>query len=231
MAQAQATMTRFRNSARWRSPALLAAPMSAAWHRTPTAGLRDALQRSSERGDDDAIGGATIGQGASGGTTPRLDLGGKSEPGSAAGAPAPSRRAPSEEAPTDDRSEGSVEDADARRERSSDPGRADTVAPDGNARTVRHDPDEPPERERDRVARPLGVGGRHRPARRRRESRRRAPVRPDHHVRRSCAPPPCPSKRPTRRALRSGPSSKRSKNRRSSSSARRGAAGAARRSR
>ena len=73
------------------------------------------------------------------------DLGGKSEPGSAAGAPAPSRRAPSEEAPTDDRSEGSVEDADARRERSSDPGRADTVAPDGNARTVRHDPDEPPD--------------------------------------------------------------------------------------
>lgn len=106
------------------------------------AGLRDALQRSSERSDD-AIGGATIGS-ASGGTTPRLDLGGKSEPGSAAGAPAPSRRAPSEEAPTDDRSEGSVEDADARRDRSSDPGRADTVAPDGNARTVRHDPDEPP---------------------------------------------------------------------------------------
>ena len=107
-------------------------------------GLRDALQRSSERGDDDAIGGATIGS-ASGNTTPRLDLGGKSEPGSAAGAPAPSRRAPSEESPADDRSEGSVEDADAGHERSSDPGRADTVAPDGNARTVGHDPDEPPD--------------------------------------------------------------------------------------
>ena len=108
-----------------------------------SADLRDALQRSSERGDDDAVGGATIGS-ASGNTAPRLDLGGKTEPGSAAGAPAPSRRAPSEEAPTDDRSEGSVEDADAGRERSSDPGRADTVAPDGNARTARHDPDEPP---------------------------------------------------------------------------------------
>ena len=39
------------------------------------AGLRDALQRSSERGDDDAMGGATIGS-ASGNTAPRLDLGG-----------------------------------------------------------------------------------------------------------------------------------------------------------
>ena len=106
-------------------------------------GLRDALQRSSERGDDDAIGGATIGQGASAGSVPRLDLGGKSEPGSAPGAPAPSRRAPSEEAPADDRTEGSVENADGGRERS-DAGRADTVAPDG-AGTAGHDPDEPPD--------------------------------------------------------------------------------------
>lgn len=106
-------------------------------------GLRDALQRSSERGDDDAIGGATIGQAAAGGSEPRLDLGGRSEPGSAPSAPAPSRRAPSEEAPTDDRSEGSVEDVDARRERS-DAGPADTVPPDG-AGTTGHDPDEPPD--------------------------------------------------------------------------------------
>ena len=105
-------------------------------------GLRDALQRSSERGDDDAIGGATIGRGASGGSGPRLDLGGKSEPISAAGAPPSSRRAPSEEVPTDDRSEGSVEDVGARRER--DAGRADTVAPDGTS-TTGHDPDEPPD--------------------------------------------------------------------------------------
>ena len=45
-----------------RSPARRAAPMSAAWRRAPTAALHDALQRSSERGDDDAIGGATIGK-------------------------------------------------------------------------------------------------------------------------------------------------------------------------
>jgi hypothetical protein len=83
-----------------------------------------------------------IGQGASGGGAPRLDLGGKSEPGSASGAPAPSRRAPSEEAPTDDRCEGSVEDAGARRERA-DAGRADTVPPDGTG-TTGHDPDEGP---------------------------------------------------------------------------------------
>ena len=107
-------------------------------------GLSDALQRSSERGDDDAIGGATIGRGLAGGNEPRLDLGGKSASGSAPGAPAPSRRAPSEEAPGDDRSEGSVEDPDARRGRS-DPGRADTVPPDGSPGTARHDPDEPPD--------------------------------------------------------------------------------------
>ena len=107
-------------------------------------GLRDALQRSSERGDDDAIGGVALGQGASGGSAPRLDRGGKSEPGSASSASAPSRRAPSEEAPTDDRSEGSTENARVPRERA-DLDRADTVAPDGDARTVRHDPDEPPD--------------------------------------------------------------------------------------
>jgi len=107
-------------------------------------GLRDALQRSSERGDDDAIGGATFGQGLSGGREPRLDLGGKAAPGSASGAPGPSRRAPSEEAPTDDRSGRSTEDAGTGRERN-DPGRTDTVPPDGNAGTARHDPDEPPD--------------------------------------------------------------------------------------
>ena len=107
-------------------------------------GLRDALQRSSERGDDDAIGGATIGQGGSGGREPRLDLGGTAEPGSASGAAAPSRRGPSEEAPVDDRPERSSDEADTRRERS-DAGRTDTVPPDGDAGTTRHDPDEPPD--------------------------------------------------------------------------------------
>ena len=54
-------------------------------------GLQDALQRSSERGDDDATGGVTTGEASSGGTEPRLDLGGKNEPGSADGAPVPVR--------------------------------------------------------------------------------------------------------------------------------------------
>jgi len=107
-------------------------------------GLSDALQRSSERGDDDAVGGATVGQGLSGGREPRLDLGGKSEPGSAPGAPAPARRSPSEEAPSSDRSEGAVESTGGRRERN-DSARTDTVPPDGESGTARRDPDEPPD--------------------------------------------------------------------------------------
>lgn len=51
-------------------------------------GLADALQRSSERGDDDATGLASTGQGT-GGEAPRDDLGGKNEPGSAPGAGGP----------------------------------------------------------------------------------------------------------------------------------------------
>ena len=53
-------------------------------------GLQDALQRRTERRDDDPTG-ATIGSASAGGREPRLDLGGKAEPGSAAGAPAPDR--------------------------------------------------------------------------------------------------------------------------------------------
>ena len=54
------------------------------------AGLQDALQRRSERRDADPTG-ATTGSAGAAGAEPRLDLGGKAEPGSAAGAPAPDR--------------------------------------------------------------------------------------------------------------------------------------------
>jgi hypothetical protein len=43
--------------------------------RNADAGLRDAYQRSTERGADDATGAATTGDAASGGAGPRLDLG------------------------------------------------------------------------------------------------------------------------------------------------------------
>jgi hypothetical protein len=107
-------------------------------------GLRDSLQRSSERGDDDPTGAATIGQASSGGQEPRLDLGGKAEPCSAAGAPAPSRRAPSEEAGSDDRSSESVDSSDDGARRTGER-RTDTVSPDGESGTRGHDPDEPPD--------------------------------------------------------------------------------------
>lgn len=107
-------------------------------------GLRDSLQRSSERGDDDPTGAATIGQGSSGGREPRLDLGGKAEPGSAAGAPAPSRRAPSEEVRSGDRSSESVESSDRGADRTAGH-RTDTVSPDGDSAKRGHDPDEPPD--------------------------------------------------------------------------------------
>ena len=107
-------------------------------------GLRESLQRSTERGDDDTTGAATIGQGAGGGHEPRVDLGGKNEPGSSAGAPAPSRRAQSEETPSGDRSSGAMERDSGVAGRGS-AGRADTVAPDGEAARSGHDPDEPPD--------------------------------------------------------------------------------------
>jgi len=103
-------------------------------------GLRESLQRSSERGDDDPTGAATLGQGSSGGREPRLDLGGKAEPGSAAGAPAPSRRAPSEEVPSSE----PVESAERGAGRTATQ-RADTVSPDGDSVQRGHDPDEPPD--------------------------------------------------------------------------------------
>ena len=56
---------------------------------TADAGLADALQRSSERGDDPATGLASTGNASSGGAAPRSDLGGKNEPGAAPGASGP----------------------------------------------------------------------------------------------------------------------------------------------
>ncbi len=53
-------------------------------------GLEDALQRSAEHRDDAAAGAATA-EGSSSGTDPRIDLGGKDEPGSAPGPATPSQ--------------------------------------------------------------------------------------------------------------------------------------------
>ena len=60
---------------------------------TADGGLQDALQRRTERRDDDPTG-AAVGSASAGGTEPRLDLGGKAEPGSAPGAPGPDRSSP-----------------------------------------------------------------------------------------------------------------------------------------
>ena len=56
---------------------------------TADGGLADALQRSTERGDDTATGLASTGNAAGGGQMPRTDLGGKNEPGSAPGGSGP----------------------------------------------------------------------------------------------------------------------------------------------
>ena len=55
-------------------------------------GVADALQRSSERGDDPAIGRAMTGDASGGAADPRVDLGGKAAPGSAPGAAATADR-------------------------------------------------------------------------------------------------------------------------------------------
>ena len=48
--------------------------------------MADWAQRSTERGDDPAVGRAATGDGAGGAESPRVDLGGKAAPGSAPGA-------------------------------------------------------------------------------------------------------------------------------------------------
>ena len=67
---------------------------------TAAGGLGNAVQRSSERGDDDAIGRATTGEGVGGGAAPRIDLGGKAAPGSASGGSGPEDAAASEQPAT-----------------------------------------------------------------------------------------------------------------------------------
>ena len=100
-------------------------------------GLQDALQRRTERRDDDPTG-ATIGSASAGGREPRLDLGGKAEPGSAAGAPAPDRSSPGSPTAATPRSGG---DASG----SAQPSSGRTASGNQRAGTVAHDPDEPPD--------------------------------------------------------------------------------------
>jgi hypothetical protein len=61
-------------------------------HSTAEAGVGRAMQRSTERGEADPIGPASTGNASGGAQTPRLDLGGKAEPGSAPGTTAGDRR-------------------------------------------------------------------------------------------------------------------------------------------
>jgi len=119
-------------------------------------GLQDALQRRTERRDDDPTG-ATIGSASAGGREPRLDLGGKAEPGSAAGAPAPDRSSPG--SPTAGhpavaagaagagREGDATKDASARGDASGSthPSSGRTASGNQGAGTVAHDPDEPPD--------------------------------------------------------------------------------------
>ncbi len=62
------------------------------------AGIRDAMQQKTERQDDTSRGRAATGEGvgATAAPEPRLDMGGKNEPGSAAGTSAASQRPASE---------------------------------------------------------------------------------------------------------------------------------------
>jgi len=66
----------------------------------PTAGVADWAQRSTERGDDTAVGRASTGDAAGGAADPRIDLGGKAAPGSAPGAAARTDRPASDDRAT-----------------------------------------------------------------------------------------------------------------------------------
>lgn len=67
---------------------------------TADEGLGDATQRSMERGDDPAIGRASTGDASGGAVDPRVDLGGKNEPGSSGDASARSDRPRSDDRAT-----------------------------------------------------------------------------------------------------------------------------------
>jgi len=124
---------------------------------TMDGGVQDALRRRSERRDDDPTG-ATVGSASSAGTEPRLDLGGKAEPGSAPGAPGPDRSSPG--SPTaghaDVRSDAAAaSDAPSRSPRTTARTSASTAGsstPTGNrsasgdtGQTAARNPDEPPD--------------------------------------------------------------------------------------
>jgi len=61
-------------------------------HSTADAGLGRATQRSTEHAEADPLGPASTGDASGGAQTPRLDLGGKAEPGSAPGTTGPTGR-------------------------------------------------------------------------------------------------------------------------------------------
>ena len=73
---------------------------------TADRGVADALQRSSERGDDSATGLAATGNASAGGQAPRSDLGGKNEPGSAPGATGPAGSAAAQAGVAEGRAQG-----------------------------------------------------------------------------------------------------------------------------
>ena len=144
------TTTRFRNSAPWRSPARGAAPMSAAWLPPPMVGC--AMRCSARRNAATTTRSAARRSAAHPAACRRDSISAASpsrvrRPGTAS-----HRGCASEEAPADDGSEGSVEDADAGRERLLRPG------PGRHGRTRRQRKDGAPrsgraaERERYRVA-------------------------------------------------------------------------------
>ena len=124
---------------------------------TMDGGVQDALRRRSERRDDDPTG-ATVGSASSAGTEPRLDLGGKAEPGSAPGAPAPDRSSPGSptgQHPDVRSSAAAASDARAPSSRSTARSSAATASPSTSTghrsashdtgQTVARNPDEPPD--------------------------------------------------------------------------------------
>jgi len=86
----------------------------------PQAGVAEAMQRSMERREQPVIGRASTGDAAGGASDPRIDLGGKAEPGSAPGASARTDRPASDDRATappsaERRSEAATQDAGGER--------------------------------------------------------------------------------------------------------------------
>jgi len=86
----------------------------------PQAGVAEAMQRSMERREQPVIGRASTGDAAGGASDPRIDLGGKAEPGSAPGTSARTDRPASDDRATappsaERRSEAATQDAGGER--------------------------------------------------------------------------------------------------------------------